>query len=268
MQKRELFFSCTDVQVTYKFESVNVKVAQLRGCHIKRDILYHQGYWIKRKIGGTKSVSDSDRSDDEDDDAQEEDRVLNELMRKVADHETSPHINSVPSFDASREIIVNRNPNQHHQFRRQSSSASLSKPISFDTNFKIRRYLHLPPGPLEFAVREEANTVRTKLPNRAVSGPDSGLANFYKRSQILADLARKNNRVESARKRRRKYSVTIAKDLATVPYVPQLRAATMLLIEAMEPDEQLVAKTASVFTLPFCFYEIAAVYPRTMPLQR
>eukprot|EP01054_Gregarina_sp_Poly1_P002147 Gregarina_sp_Poly_1__2146@NODE_156_length_12377_cov_161_699350_g138_i0_p5_GENE_NODE_156_length_12377_cov_161_699350_g138_i0NODE_156_length_12377_cov_161_699350_g138_i0_p5_ORF_typecomplete_len428_score80_48_NODE_156_length_12377_cov_161_699350_g138_i070438326 len=41
----------------------------------------------------------------------------------------------------------------------------------------------------------------------------------------------------------------------------------MLLIEAMEPDEQLVAKTASVFTVPFCFYELAAVYPRTMPLE-
>lgn len=41
----------------------------------------------------------------------------------------------------------------------------------------------------------------------------------------------------------------------------------MLLIETLEPDEQLVAKTASLFTVPFCFYELAAVYPRTLSLQ-
>lgn len=39
----------------------------------------------------------------------------------------------------------------------------------------------------------------------------------------------------------------------------------MLLIEGLEPDEQLVAKAASVFTTPFCFYELAGVYPRNVP---
>lgn len=43
------------------------------------------------------------------------------------------------------------------------------------------------------------------------------------------------------------------------------KAATMLLIEGLEPDEQLIAKAASVFKVPFSLYELAEVYPRHIP---
>lgn len=55
--------------------------------------------------------------------------------------------------------------------------------------------------------------------------------------------------------------VEVCKPLATIPYVPQLRAAAMLLIESLAPDEQLTAKAASVFTNPFSLYELVLVCP-------
>jgi hypothetical protein len=42
----------------------------------------------------------------------------------------------------------------------------------------------------------------------------------------------------------------------------------MSLMERLEPDEQLVAKVASIFPVPFTEFEIQAIYPRIISSHR
>eukprot|EP01053_Blabericola_migrator_P010733 Blabericola_migrator_1__10732@NODE_613_length_7277_cov_58_358391_g446_i0_p1_GENE_NODE_613_length_7277_cov_58_358391_g446_i0NODE_613_length_7277_cov_58_358391_g446_i0_p1_ORF_typecomplete_len1379_score196_59Guanylate_cyc/PF00211_20/2_3e20Guanylate_cyc/PF00211_20/5_6e23_NODE_613_length_7277_cov_58_358391_g446_i01464138 len=250
-ERNRLFFSCGGVQVAYKFTGIDVKVAQLRGCSIRRDLLFEGNYWIKRKI----NKKDNEKA------------ILKKLSDGISNYDTAPHINSTPSFDLDADIIVDRpvralpvmslkyDDDYMQDFETEEDTEDDQ---TLSGEHRNKRYLFMPPGPLEFAQKEEQMSVRARLHTLTGTG----------------NAAKFNRKVEWIHPRRRRVYgshravVRVIKDLRTIPYVPQLRAATMLLIEAMEPDEQLVAKTASVFTVPFCFYELAAVYPRTMPLER
>eukprot|EP00921_Rhytidocystis_pertsovi_P021526 GHVQ01034351.1.p1 GENE.GHVQ01034351.1~~GHVQ01034351.1.p1 ORF type:complete len:1238 (-),score=306.02 GHVQ01034351.1:185-3898(-) len=53
----------------------------------------------------------------------------------------------------------------------------------------------------------------------------------------------------------------ICENLELLPFVPELVAAAMLIVERLQPDEQLAAKVASVFPCPVTATEIHSIYP-------
>lgn len=92
-----IFFSCNSILITYRFEAISSKVAQLRGCHIKRDLFFNKGFWMlkKRLRRITDSVEPPEIT---------EAKVLASLEKGIIDLKTSQHINEINSIDISREV--------------------------------------------------------------------------------------------------------------------------------------------------------------------
>eukprot|EP01071_Lankesteria_metandrocarpae_P003319 Lankesteria_metandrocarpae@DN2890_c0_g1_i1.p1 len=59
-------------------------------------------------------------------------------------------------------------------------------------------------------------------------------------------------------------NVEIVKELKDVPYVAELKAAAMFVMERLEPDEQLAAKCAACFPAAFTCFELQVVYPQAV----
>ncbi|KFH16613.1 putative adenylate cyclase, partial [Toxoplasma gondii MAS] len=70
------------------------------------------------------------------------------------------------------------------------------------------------------------------------------------------------------RRRRTLYTGMVVKeDLLSLPFVPELIANCMFTVERLQPEEQMVAKVASVFPCAFTPVELCRAYPRRKPLE-
>ncbi|PFH35735.1 putative adenylate cyclase [Besnoitia besnoiti] len=61
--------------------------------------------------------------------------------------------------------------------------------------------------------------------------------------------------------------MVIKADLLSLPFVPELIANCMFTVERLQPEEQMVAKVASVFPCAFNPVELCRAYPRRKPLE-
>ncbi|PHJ20353.1 adenylate [Cystoisospora suis] len=65
-----------------------------------------------------------------------------------------------------------------------------------------------------------------------------------------------------------RYTGMIVKaDLQSLPFIPELIANCMFTVERLQPEEQMVAKVASVFPCSFNPIELCRAYPRRKPLE-
>eukprot|EP01054_Gregarina_sp_Poly1_P002145 Gregarina_sp_Poly_1__2144@NODE_156_length_12377_cov_161_699350_g138_i0_p1_GENE_NODE_156_length_12377_cov_161_699350_g138_i0NODE_156_length_12377_cov_161_699350_g138_i0_p1_ORF_typecomplete_len917_score130_01Guanylate_cyc/PF00211_20/2_8e22_NODE_156_length_12377_cov_161_699350_g138_i042136963 len=173
-ERNARFFSCGGVEVAYKFSGTDVKVAQLRGCNIHRDLLYEGSYWIKRKVKTNAEEKDSNRELRLDD---------------SSNYENTLNINSTPSFDVEADAIMERPTRQSGVSTTQTEDDIIGSSLE-SKDRKKARFLFMPPGPVEYSQKEDLLSVRARLQNLTGSGSAS---KFWRRPDLIDSLPKKKS---------------------------------------------------------------------------
>ncbi|EZG70692.1 adenylate/guanylate cyclase [Gregarina niphandrodes] len=233
IRRRRVLPTCCGVLVGFKFEGNDV--AQLRGCVVERDVTFQgniitgMGHWIRRGPG-----------------------LLPGTNGVRAGGGPGAGLGGIRQISEGGGRVTEEGDGTERDDDRGETRGEGIEGVRGMDGRNVPNHFGCP-GPVEYAEKEGSLTLHSRMTERIFGVP------FPEDNDRLVRL------IEPSSKQKR---LVVTRDLRSVPYIAQLRAATMMLIEALEPEEQLVAKCASVFTLPFCFYELSAIFPKAITLRR